>query len=244
MIKLLIIGGSGYFGSKLLNNIKFDFKNISRSKATCKKYIKFDITKQNMYQSLKHLRFDYIINLSTTKISEKKSSHIKLNTIGIKNIIEFSNKKKIPLIHFSSVAIYNQKKTNYDFGKCLSEKIIKKKLKKGIILRLPAIITENYPNYKILKLLKKIKILLFFLPSKIKNYRINKPIHYLDLIKILELIIKKNVIKKDLAIYDLYGHDNTTLINFFNKNVKNEKIIQSKIEKKLNYYIKSILSYL
>ena len=40
MIKLLIIGGSGYFGSKLLNNIKFDFKNISRSKTTLKNYIK------------------------------------------------------------------------------------------------------------------------------------------------------------------------------------------------------------
>ena len=112
MIKLLIIGGSGYFGSKLLNNIKFDFKNISRSKTTLKNYIKLDITRNNMYQSLKHLRFDYIINLSTTKISEKKSNHIKLNTIGINNIIEFSNKKKIPLIHFSSVAVYNQKKTN------------------------------------------------------------------------------------------------------------------------------------
>jgi dTDP-4-dehydrorhamnose reductase len=243
MLKLLVIGGNGYFGSKLLNHKNFDIKIISRSKIINKRFIRLDITKQNIYNSIKHLNFNYIINLSTPKISEKRSNHIKINTIGINNVIEFSNKKKIPLIHFSSVAVYNTKKTNYDYGKYLAEKIINRELEKGIILRLPAIISEDYPNYKILQILKKFKFLLNFFPKKIKLHKINKPIHCYDVINILKLIIKKNIIKNKIKIYDLYGHDNTTLINFFNKTQNN---LQKKntIEKKLNYNIKSILDYL
>ena len=242
MIKLLIIGGNGYFGANLFYIKNFDIINISRSKVINKKTVKLDITKQNIYNLLKHLNFDFIINLSTTKVLEKRFNHLQINTTGIKNIIEFSNKKNIPLIHFSSVAIFNKKKTNYDFGKFISEKIIKKRLRSGIILRLPAIITEKYPNFKTLKILKKIKFLLYFLPKRIKYHKMNSPIYYVDVINILKKIFKKKNLKNKVEIYNLYGPDNTSLINFYNKKNNSFKK-RNTIEEKLNYNIKSILDY-
>ena len=70
----------------------------------------------------------------------------------------------------------------------------------------------------------------------------NSPIYYVDVINILKKIFKKKNLKNKVEIYNLYGPDNTSLINFYNKK-DNSFIKRNAIEEKLNYNIKSILDY-
>jgi dTDP-4-dehydrorhamnose reductase len=246
MKKVLLLGSTGYFGRYLINSRNITYFSVSRSKKNIyhKNHIQLDILKDDLLEFFKDYKFDLILNLITADPNQKDSSlHNKINSKGIVNIINLANYLKIPLIHFSSIAVYNSKKTFYDYGKKLSEKIINRKLNYGIVLRLSAIITPNYPNLTIIKLLKKFHFLNIFLPKKIKDHKLNGPIYFLDVIKVIKILTKKNFIYKKIKYFDLYGPDKTQLYHFL-KNKKNISFNKSEIENYLGIRINSISKYI
>lgn len=246
MKKILLLGSTGYFGKYLINSEDFNFISASRSKINVNhnNHIQLDILKDDLLKIFKNYKFDFIINLVTARPDEKNISfHKNINSRGIINIINLANYLKIPLIHFSSVAIYNKNKSFYDYGKKLSENVISKNLNYGIVLRLSAIITPDYPNLILIKLLRKFNFLEFFLPKKIKEYKLNGPIYFLDVIKVIKVILKKKFIYRKIKFYDLIGPDKLKL-QFYLKNKNNKKLCKSRIKNFLNVKINSIFNYI
>ena len=249
--KILIIGGTGYVGRKLslfLIKNNYQLTVISRNKHKLFKnnknllHVSHDITEKGLNKKVKNLNFDLIINLSTAKVEDKQEIHQNLNIYGVENILELSTKYKIPIIHFSSLAIHNKIKSNYDNGKLIAEKKITKKKINGLILRLPAIITEQYPNYYILKLISNFKFIINLFPNKIKNYKLNGPLYYTELLKIIFIIINKKLYKTKLRKFDIQGPDIGTFIDLLYK----ERVISPKksFDKFISYNIKSIFKFI
>lgn len=238
MSNILIIGATGYYGKYLCEDSFFSNSyKVSRKKLKNKdfKNLNFlDIEKDSLYEKLGHINLDFIINLSTAKVESSWDQHYKNNEIGIKNIINFCNKKNITLIHFSSVVVYEKNNTDYKKGKILSEKNIMKFLKKGLILRSHLIATPDHKYTKILNYLLKFKFLKIFLPKKILNYKLNNPIHYKDVTNTLKNIIKKKDLFKfeNIEKYDLKGPSSQTILEIF-EGKRNKKTITN-IEKKLD----------
>ena len=97
---ILIIGSSGFIGSKIRNKFSKDFKliNVSKSKG-------FDIANQNSFKKLSKMKIDYIFNLSG---QNTRNFNLMKKTIidGNKNIINFCKDKKILVYYFSTSLIY------------------------------------------------------------------------------------------------------------------------------------------
>ena len=118
--KILIIGGSGYLGSRIAYYLADFFKivitynkNINFLKKTFEnkkiKSVKLDIT--NYSQCIKKIKkFDYIIHLASLDENESKKNEKKsllINTLGTYNIVSACKKNKIKnLIYFSTLHIY------------------------------------------------------------------------------------------------------------------------------------------
>ena len=119
MIKksILLIGGSGNLGSKILNS-NF-FKKIYSPK---KKELDL-LNRNSISKTIKKKKFEIIINcaaLARIKDCEKSPSQaIKINIYGTSNLVKeilnynSKNKNKIKLIHISTDAVYNSIKGNY-----------------------------------------------------------------------------------------------------------------------------------
>ena len=101
MKKILIIGGNGLIGKKLISNIKKKYKLI-----TPKRSKKFNIAKYHTLNKYINNKIDVIINLSG-QVDNKKKMHETIIT-GNKNIIKLSKKinKKILIIYLSTNLIY------------------------------------------------------------------------------------------------------------------------------------------
>lgn len=249
-MKILIIGGTGYVGRKLslfLVKNNYQITIVSRNKYNSFNQIEnlvhvyHDITQNGIKEKILNLNFDLIINLSTAKVEDKTEVHQNLNTLGIENILELLVEYNTPIIHFSSLAIHNKIKSDYDNGKMIAEKIISKKKVNGLILRLPAIITENYPNYYILKFITKFRFIINFLPNKIKNYKLNGPVHYLELFKIISIIIENKLYKTKLKKFDVQGPDIGNFADLLHeKNFNNKNLFENFI----SYKIKSIFNFI
>ena len=119
MIKksILLIGGSGNLGSKILNS-NF-FKKIYSPK---KKELDL-LNRNSISKTFKKKKIEIIINcaaLARIKDCEKSPSQaIKINIYGTSNLVKeilnynSKNKNKIKLIHISTDAVYNSIKGNY-----------------------------------------------------------------------------------------------------------------------------------
>ncbi len=105
MKKILIIGGTGFIGYHVAcKALKKKWKVTSLStnkpkkirKLNKVKYLKCDISKKkNIEKTLKHLSFDYVINLGGyVNHSEKKKTYLS-HFIGFKNLLEYFERLNI-----------------------------------------------------------------------------------------------------------------------------------------------------
>ena len=157
--KILITGASGFLGINLISRIyrfrKFKIHGlVNKNKKKFKrcqniKYIKTDITNKNELKKKIDIDYDFIINFAGNINHKDKIQTFNAHYVGLKNLTEIINLKKIRLlVQIGSSLEYGRKKSphqennncfpvsNYGKAKLLSTKYIMKKLSKYIILRL------------------------------------------------------------------------------------------------------------
>jgi nucleoside-diphosphate-sugar epimerase len=102
--KILIIGGTGFIGYHLAKKcllLGWDVTSLSTKKPTKKKKLKIkylycDISKKlKLYQVLKNLEFDYIVNLGGYVDHSKNLKTFNSHYIGVKNLANFFSRKSI-----------------------------------------------------------------------------------------------------------------------------------------------------
>ena len=204
MNKILVLGSSGFIGSELKKSKFFSSANIVYSDIKINdsntRYI--DILDYEMLFKEVN-KFDIIINL-TGQISDPIDNCLKINTEGIFNIVEAikSSKRKIRLIHLSSVAVYGNFKgpdeesflipdTSYGLCKYFAENLIKEYLNNYTILRLSNLYGENCQkgiiNYLKESFLNSKKIYLNTDISLKRDF-----IHIEDLIEVIIFFLEKS----------------------------------------------------
>jgi nucleoside-diphosphate-sugar epimerase len=119
--KVLVTGGSGYFGSILIKKLiskNFDVHSLDINKPeNINKYIfhNVDITdKKKIENFFLNYKFDYIFhNVAQVPLAKKKSLFNKVNINGTYNICKFAKKNKVKhLIYTSSSAVYGVPNNN------------------------------------------------------------------------------------------------------------------------------------
>ena len=85
---ILIIGSSGFIGSKLKKKLVKNYKLINLNKSDG-----FDISKKKNLKKYLNVKIDYILNLSG-QINQNYNSMKKTIIKGNENIINFCKKKK------------------------------------------------------------------------------------------------------------------------------------------------------
>ena len=228
---ILIIGSSGYFGSKLSVELKKKYKLFTPSKK------KLDITNIKHIKRYSKKNLNYIINLSGQISSNSKN--MKNNILnGNRNLIEIFKKKKTKIFFFSTSLVYgysNLKKR---------ETSITKPLEKYSSLKLLAekeFLNSN-TNFKILRLCniyngKNTGFIKNLSESLIKKKRIfltntdvyRNYIHIDDCVKIVSKMLSTNL---KYNIYNI-GNENIKLINIL-------KYIEKRFNLKINYINRNI----
>lgn len=105
-IEKVVILGNGLLGSEI--HRQTGWKVLSRSKDG------FDILQSQNFQTYfmdeegKNIKYDIIINCiaNTDTYSENKYAHWDVNYTSIMNLVDFTNHKKIKLVHISSDYVY------------------------------------------------------------------------------------------------------------------------------------------
>ena len=132
-MNLLITGCCGHIGSYLVNNL-YKIKKIKKvfiidnfksaqinslfnsKKINNLKFYKLDLSDKNSLNRFG--KIDYIIHLASMTNAEgsfnKKNEMYKNNIDCMKNIIEFSKKRKSKLIHISSTSVYGKQASLVD----------------------------------------------------------------------------------------------------------------------------------
>ncbi len=103
--KILVIGGTGFIGVNFIKKIGFknyDIYSFSRNKPTklnkikLVKYLYGDLYNQSRIKKiLKGINFNYVVNLGGEINHKNKSRVYKSHYIGLKNLIDFFQNKKI-----------------------------------------------------------------------------------------------------------------------------------------------------
>jgi dTDP-4-dehydrorhamnose reductase len=240
----LIIGVSGKIGmyykkfSQLKNNIY-----TSRNK-NLKGVLKFDLVKNNIFTLYKKYNFRNAVlfsSISNPKYCEKnKRLSYKVNIKYTKKIIDFFVKKNIYFIFFSTEYIYYGKKkiiysedspTNskllYGNQKIEIEKYIRKKnYRNSSILRLSKTFGDEIKDSTILS-----SLLLFYSKGQkvfnIASDQYFKPLFVKDLVKIIDIFLKKNI----KGVYNVCGNEYISRFNLIKKFFKYKKIEDVKLNK-------------
>ena len=261
---ILIIGSSGFIGSKIRNKFSKDFKliNVSKSKG-------FDIANQNSFKKLSKMKIDYIFNLSG---QNTRNFNLMKKTIidGNKNIINFCKDKKILVYYFSTSLIYGFSKYEKREGSSKKPGCKYSKLK----LNAEKIYSMSNIKYKIFRLCniygsKKSGIIRNLINSTIQNKIFFTPNvdtyrNYLFIEDFVDLIYKTINKKLKFNVYNV-GFENLKIISIIksidnklkykDKNINlrkipSQKIYCKKILKELNFvpkitvkqYISNVLS--
>ncbi len=225
---ILLIGSSGFIGSKIKKKLSKDFRLINVSKS-----LGFDIADKKSFKKLTKMKIDYIFNLSgqnTYNFNVMKKTIID----GNKNIINFCKDKKILVYYFSTSLIYgfskhekregSSKKPECKYSKLKfnAEKMYSMSKIKYKIFRL-CNIYDNKKSGIIKNLINStIQNKIFFTPN-VDTYR-----NYLFIDDFVNLIYKTMNKKLKLNVYNV-GFENLKIIS----------IIKS-IENKLKYEDKNI----
>jgi dTDP-4-dehydrorhamnose reductase len=157
-MKILVTGASGQLGQVFKNNITksdFDFYFANENE--------LDITnKDEVLNYITNNQINFILNCAAyTDVDGSelnKELALKVNSFGVKNLVEVCEEKKIKMIHFSTDYVYNSKSINpiiedsnidpinfYGFSKREGEKFIENSLSESIVIR-TSWLYSNYEN--------------------------------------------------------------------------------------------------
>tara|TARA_Y200000002_G_scaffold187337_1_gene154667 strand:+ start:299 stop:1150 length:852 start_codon:yes stop_codon:yes gene_type:complete len=157
-MKILVTGASGQLGQVFKNNITksdFDFYFANENE--------LDITsKDDVLNYITNNQINFILNCAAyTDVDGSelnKELALKVNSFGVKNLVEVCEEKKIKMIHFSTDYVYNSKSINpiiedsnidpinfYGFSKREGEKFIENSLSESIVIR-TSWLYSNYEN--------------------------------------------------------------------------------------------------
>ena len=271
MNKIFIAGASGFAGKclvKYLKNKKQKITSTAFKNTENNKNIKLDLTKGICLNK----KFDWVVHIAAHhKIEDfKKNPHLKAkrNILMTKNLIDFTKRNKIRnYIFFSTIDInykpYPLLKDIYIQSKVACEKILlnelkKKKLKKLVILRLPAVVGKKCGN-------NFIKNMLYNLKNNLqvniwnKNSKYNNLIHINDLNRLIYYFISGKI-KKNKSIIDCLSSspikleylvvnlkkklDSKSKINYINKENKFRRIQYNSRPKYKFFNVKKAVSLL
>tara|TARA_B100000963_G_C22624199_1_gene671494 strand:+ start:530 stop:1411 length:882 start_codon:yes stop_codon:yes gene_type:complete len=255
-MNILLTGSSGHVGNELKNyflkktnyNLFLPVRKI-KSKNTNR--IKFFLCDLEQSIRLKN-KIDIVIHCASLDrhIRTNKSKVYKKNILMTKNIIKFSNKKRISKIFFmSTMMVYKNLNKNkhliseddkfrldfYAKSKIDSEKLLcsNKNYFKAICLRLPGVLTTSSQKGPLLKqitfrLIKNENIKLFNLKKKFNNL-----IDVQEIFTFISFVLKKKIISKVCHLAARNPMKLGDIIEFIKFSIKSKsKIISSGNNKK------------
>tara|TARA_X000001036_G_scaffold422237_2_gene444996 strand:- start:1806 stop:2657 length:852 start_codon:yes stop_codon:yes gene_type:complete len=165
--KILVLGGSGYLGSGLVkflssqNNYRVTYACRKPNQKLNAEFLFLDILDRSSFKKISN-NFDIFINC-IGQVTNPFTSCYNLNTLGIKNLIDFISSEK-RFIQISSVTVYGSSdyvneesqtkpETEYAKVKLISENLIKQHFNDLIILRLSNLFggfqKKGFANYAI-----------------------------------------------------------------------------------------------
>lgn len=209
--KILIIGGTGFIGSHLVNFLRkknFDITSVSRNKFLKNKkknvrYIFFDFSKKKNFKILDRYKFDIVINLGGNVDHFNKKKTISSQYTAVKNLIDyFANKRLKIFLQVGSCAEYGlsasphkesyicKPKMTYAKTKLRAtryiQKICKEKKINGIILRLYQVYGPAQSNNRFIPII--IQKCLYDNPYLCHNKGVLRDFLYID--DLLNLLLK------------------------------------------------------
>ena len=219
-MRILVTGASGQLGQEFQNNIsksKDDFYFTDEKE--------LDITnKTHVLNYVSDNQIELIINCAAyTDVSgseTNKNQAIKVNSGGIKNLVEICEEKKIKMIHFSTDYVYNSDNLSpineesninpinyYGISKREGEKIIEKSSSDSIIIR-TSWLYSMYGNNFVKTMIKKGE-------NQEKIYVVNDqfgcPTYSKDLVECTLNIIVSNKLNN----YKVYNFSNEGYTNWY-----------------------------
>ena len=226
-MRLLIVGSKGQLGQEFcrierLSKHKFLFTDIKE----------FDICSLNSIDSyLSEIKIDCIINCAAytdvRKAEIERERAFNVNSNGVKNLVNYCEKKNVKLIHFSTDYVYNgntKKPINeeefvdpqnyYGFSKREGEKHIENSKSESIIIR-TSWLYSKYGNNFVNTIINKSKT---EENLKVINDQFGCPTYAKDLAEAVMQIIESNErIDKNAKILNYSNEGSTTWYNFAKK---------------------------
>ena len=219
-MNILVTGANGQLGQQFKNNTtKSDFEFYFADEN------ELDITNKNdILNYISDYKINYILNCAAyTDVNGSESNKdlaIKINSEGIKNLVEICEEQKLKMIHFSTDYVYNSNNINpikedsninplnyYGFSKREGEKIIEKSLSDSIIIR-TSWLYSMYGNNFVKTMIKKGD-------NGEKIYVINDqfgcPTYAKDLVNVILSIIDSGLKPK----YKVYNFSNEGYTNWY-----------------------------
>lgn len=226
-MRLLIVGSNGQLGQEFcrierLSNHKFLFTDIKE----------FDICSRNSIDSyLSQIKIDCIINCAAytdvRKAEIERERAFNVNSNGVKNLVNYCEKKNVKLIHFSTDYVYNgntikpineeefvDPQNYYGFSKREGEKHIENSKSESIIIR-TSWLYSKYGNNFVNTIINKSKT---GENLKVINDQFGCPTYAKDLAEaVMQIIESKERIDKNAKILNYSNEGLTTWYNFAKK---------------------------
>jgi len=219
-MNILVTGANGQLGQQFKNNTTesdFEFYFADENE--------LDITNKNdILNYISDYKINYILNCAAyTDVNGSESNKdlaIKINSEGIKNLVEICEEQKLKMIHFSTDYVYNSNNINpikedsninplnyYGFSKREGEKIIEKSLSDSIIIRTSWLYSMYGSNF--------VKTMIKKSDNGEKIYVINDqfgcPTYAKDLVNVILSIIDSGIKPK----YKVYNFSNEGYTNWY-----------------------------
>ena len=157
-MKIFIIGASGTLGKALYKELSTKYEVIGTyNKKKLNGFLKFDISKDDIFKKLKLKKDDIVIYLAgisrPSKVNRNLEKSKNINILSTKKIINKLNKIKVKFLYLSSVEVFDCKKkilgenfkqnptTNYGKQKFEIENYLKKNVKNYQIIRSGSVVT-------------------------------------------------------------------------------------------------------
>ena len=251
-MKILVIGATGFIGKYYCNFSKFKNRILKTSSKKRKKYIFLNFLKNSheidniiSKNSVEKIVFLSAISDPSKCYLNKKNSN-EINITKTKKILKYLIKKKKYFIFFSSEYVFDGSIGNYT-EKSKAKPILlygKQKLQIENFLN-----KTNYRNYAIFRISKTFgckkndgSIFSNFLKDVKKYKKINVsydqifcPLYIMDLVKIIDIFIKKNI----RGTFNVCGDRKISRYNLIKLFCNYFKITNELIKKKLEYFVKN-----
>lgn len=226
-MKLLVTGSLGQLGQEFIR-----IQKASKHEFIFTDIVDLDISsKRSINSFLNKKQIDCIINCAAyTNVSKaeiEKEKALKINSKAVKNLVKYSEKKNIKLIHFSTDYVYNSKNLKpikeencinpqnyYGFSKRQGEKHIENSESESIVIRTSWLYSKFGNNFvnTIIKKSSESKDL------KVVDDQFGCPTYAKDLAEaVLKILDSDSKIDKKSKIFNFSNMGSTNWFNFAKK---------------------------